>query len=98
MSRSTLLGLILGFALVGCSQPQPGDAGGDAGTPDDVPLDPHDVAPVDDVATDVPDPHGGLRLARCEDTEPAGPITLAPVASTLVGTIVPTGTPVGAVD
>ena len=35
------------------------------------------------------DRHNGLLLARCEDTEPAGSTDLAPVPSTLVGTVTP---------
>lgn len=41
---------------------------------------------------DVPDPHGGLKLPRCEDTEPMGDVTLDPVASTLVATRAPVQT------
>jgi hypothetical protein len=40
-------------------------------------------------ASDAPDPHDGARLPRCEETEPTGDPHLAPVASTLVSTVVP---------
>jgi len=70
---------------VGCSDepaPTPQDAAGDLGSVDAVVV---DVAPPEDV----PDPHGGLRLPRCEDTEPMGEAPFAPVASTLLATRAP---------
>lgn len=41
---------------------------------------------------DAGDPHGGLRLPRCEDTEPDGAMEPAPVASTLLGALLPMAT------
>ena len=38
---------------------------------------------------DVGDPHGGLLLPRCEETEPVGAMEPAPVASTLLGALLP---------
>ncbi len=49
-----------------------------------------DLGPFEDIAVaDVPPPPTGRLLPRCEETESA-PITLAPVASTLVATVEPT--------
>jgi hypothetical protein len=41
---------------------------------------------------DAGDPHGGLRLPRCEETEPSGWMEPAPVASTLMGAVLPMAT------
>ena len=41
---------------------------------------------------DAGDPHGGLRLPRCEETEPAGSGEPAAVASTLLGSLLPMAT------
>ncbi|MDB4931791.1 MAG: hypothetical protein JWM10_4275 [Myxococcaceae bacterium] len=46
----------------------------------------------DEAAVDAGDPHGGLLLPRCEDTEPAGSPEPAAVASTLVGSLLPMAT------
>ena len=53
------------------------DLGGDAGV--DGGAEPADVG----------DPHGGLRLPRCEETEAAGATEPAAVASTLLGALLP---------
>ncbi|MEZ4407435.1 MAG: metallophosphoesterase [Polyangiales bacterium] len=58
------------------------DAGGGDGAMEDVPVTPEDV----------PDPHGGLRLPRCEDTEPSGDVTIDAVPSTLIATREPVAT------
>ena len=74
------------IVLTGCPTPTtPNDAADVTGEIAD------DVQIIEDTGVDTgPDPHMGLRLARCEDTEPMGPTTLTPVASTLLGTIEPT--------
>ncbi|AKF03461.1 metallophosphoesterase [Sandaracinus amylolyticus] len=49
-----------------------------------------DSAPLDaSIPEDAFDPHMGLRLPRCEDTDPAPETPLPHVASTLVSTLVP---------
>ncbi|MEI8258202.1 MAG: hypothetical protein WCJ30_21195, partial [Deltaproteobacteria bacterium] len=49
-------------------------------------------------ATDAGDPHDGARMPRCEDMESTGDPMIAPVASTLLGTIEPMGSIVGSPD
>lgn len=88
MRRALGLGL-LGL-LAGCGDdpaPPLTDAAGDLGAVDAALVD----APAADTPPpeDVPDPHGGLRLPRCEDTEPMGETALTPFASTLLGTRAP---------
>lgn len=86
--------LLLGVA--GCSS-EPGEPVIEAGVTD-VPADvPADIAAADVVdgggaAEDAGDPHGGLRLPRCEETEPAGSGEPAAVASTLLGSLLPMAT------
>lgn len=50
-----------------------------------------DVPPLEDLGppVDVGDPHMGLRLPRCEDTEPSGNAEPEAVASTLLGSLAP---------
>lgn len=90
----------VGFALLtvasGCSSapetPAPrADAAADLGAGDggaDVGVAPKDAG----------DPHGGLRLPRCEETEPAGSTDPAAVASTLLGSLLPMATRVTTPD
>lgn len=74
------------------------EAGEDASAPDVVSIDAQvasDASAVSDVTTsDVRyrDESARLLLPRCETTEPAGPVDLPTVASTLVNTIVPIAT------
>ena len=70
----------------GCAAPVSPDDAGDAMAMDGSDMGDGDAS---DIVVDAPDPHMGLRLPRCEDTEPLGEPALAPVASTLLGTIVP---------
>jgi hypothetical protein len=57
--------------------------------------DPAEVGPPDGGTMDAGDPHMGLRLPRCEDTDPAPATPLPHVPSTLVGTLVPRVFPEG---
>ncbi len=87
------------LAVAGCSDDAANtDAGSDAGLTEgvitsDVIVDAgtSDAAGLEDLGTieDVGDPHGGLRLPRCEDTEPAGAVEPEAVASTLLGSFAP---------
>jgi hypothetical protein len=73
-ARAAGLALALGTGTAGC--------GGD-----DAP--PLDGSVADASMEDGGDPHMGLRLPRCEDTDPAPATALPHVASTLVSTLVP---------
>jgi hypothetical protein len=75
--------LVSAWVLGGCpSDPPPGDAG----STDDAPLE--DVLVSTDAAIDA-ERYGGLRLPRCEDTDPMPASVLPHFASTLEGTYVP---------
>jgi hypothetical protein len=76
--------LLIVLALAGCNPaPAPVDAGGlmDDGSVD---ASMRDAAPTDDADT-----HMGLRLPRCEDTDPSPAVPLPHVMSTLDGRLVP---------
>lgn len=73
--RSLLLALALSAPFAACDDP--GDSPLDAAA--------DDAGPREDAG----DPHMGLRLPRCEDTDPAPETPLPHVASTLVATLVP---------
>lgn len=90
-------------ALAGCSgDPPVVDAGADGGVADgaivgDAPV---DAPPPEDLGqpVDAGDPHMGLRLPRCEETEPAGNAEPEAVASTLLGSLAPMASRVMMVD
>ncbi len=88
---STARFVTLTLALAACGPP-PGPADADTDASDTA----SDMVVPD--ATDARDPHDGARLPRCEDTEPTGDPMIAPVASTLLGSIEPVGGIVGAPD
>jgi 3',5'-cyclic AMP phosphodiesterase CpdA len=88
--------VLLLIGVAGCSR-EPGEPVTEAG-PADVTADIAADAPAGDVVDggvapeDAGDPHGGLRLPRCEETEPAGAGEPAAVASTLLGSLLPMAT------
>ncbi|MFO0684137.1 MAG: metallophosphoesterase [Sandaracinus sp.] len=85
MRFSSRLSCALVLLLAGCPSPTPApeDAGSDGGGLSDAL--PEDAAVVENDA----DVHMGLRLPRCEDTDPAPASALPHFASTLVGSYVP---------
>lgn len=72
---SLFASIVLALTTIACGDDDGGSLDGGAG--------------IDATTEDAGDPHMGLRLPRCEDTDPAPETPLPHVASTLVSTLVP---------